>query len=151
MNDQLEIYKQVILEHNKKPRNFGVLLNFDSQAEGYNPICGDHLFVSLKLSDKGEIEDVKFEGSGCAISKASASMMTVALKGQSVATSKEIVTDFLHLLKGELAEEEALTRIGKLKIFASIWKYPARVKCASLAWYTFKGALEKIQGPISTE
>jgi len=145
-----ELYQQVILEHNKKPRNFGVLADANHKAEGFNPLCGDHLWVYLKINDAGIIEDVKFEGDGCAISKASASMMTVAVKGKPVAEVKQMFGEFVELVKGKLKPAEQEHHLGKLTIFSGIWQYPARVKCAALGWHAANAALSQ-QTTISTE
>ena len=150
MNATDELYQQVILEHNKKPRNFGVLADANHKAEGFNPLCGDHLWVYLKINDAGIIEDVKFEGDGCAISKASASMMTVAVKGKPVAEVKQMFGEFVELVKGKLKPAEQEHHLGKLTIFSGIWQYPARVKCAALGWHAANAALSQ-QTTISTE
>ena len=145
-----ELYQQTILEHNRNPRNFGKLEPATHQAEGYNPLCGDHLFVYLNLDDSDVIETVKFEGSGCAISKASASMMTTALKGKTVAEARTLFVEFHRLVIGELKPDREPNHLGKLSVFSGIWQYPSRVKCASLSWHTLKGALEKTKS-VSTE
>ena len=145
-----DLYQQVILEHNKKPRNFGKLQGATHEAEGFNPVCGDHLWVYLQVSDSGIIENAAFEGSGCAISKASASMMTVALKGKSVEEAQTMFTGMHELLTGVVKEGPVVDALGKLKIFAGIWQYPARVKCAALSWHTMNGAV-KAEKIISTE
>ena len=145
-----ELYQQTILEHNRNPRNFGKLEPATHQAEGYNPLCGDHLFVYLNLDDSDVIETVKFEGSGCAISKASASMMTTALKGKTVAEARTLFEEFHRLVIGELKPDREPNHLGKLSVFSGIWQYPSRVKCASLSWHTLKGALEKTKS-VSTE
>ncbi|OGX05502.1 MAG: SUF system NifU family Fe-S cluster assembly protein [Omnitrophica WOR_2 bacterium GWA2_47_8] len=144
-----ELYQQVILEHNKKPRNFKQLTDSTHFAEGYNPLCGDHLKVFLHL--KGDvIDDISFVGDGCAISKASASLMTTALKGKTVKEAETLFEQFHHLIKGELNPDKDPNILGKLAVFSGIWHYPARVKCASLSWHTLKGALENKKS-ISTE
>ncbi len=151
MSAHTDLYQQVILEHNKKPRNFGKLEGATHQAEGYNPLCGDHLWVFLKVGDKGTIDSVGFEGSGCAISKASASMMTLALTGKSVDEARTLFGEFHELLTGALKPEDKPDNVlGKLKIFSGIWQYPARVKCAALAWHAMNGALSELK-TISTE
>jgi nitrogen fixation NifU-like protein len=147
---QSDLYQQVILEHNKKPRNFHKLPLATHEAEGYNPLCGDHLWVYLAVSPGGTIDDAAFEGSGCAISKASASMMTVALKGKTVDEARVLFEHMHNLLIGEETAEAAAPVLGKLKIFSGIWQYPARVKCAALGWHTMNGALSKLRS-ISTE
>ncbi len=145
-----DLYQQVILEHNKKPRNFGKLEGATHEAEGFNPVCGDHFWIYLQVSDNGMIENAAFEGSGCAISKASASMMTVALKGKTVVEAQAMFTGMHDLLTGTVKEGPAVEALGKLKIFAGIWQYPARVKCAALSWHTMNGAV-KSEKTISTE
>ena len=145
-----ELYQQTILEHNKNPRNFRKIEGATHVAEGYNPLCGDHLWVYVKLDSKGIIEDAAFEGSGCAISKASASMMTAALKGKSVKDAGILFEEFHQLVTGELKPDEHPNHLEKLTVFSGIWQYPARVKCASLSWHTMHGALEKNK-TVSTE
>ncbi len=145
-----ELYQQTILEHNRNPRNFKKLDGATHVAEGYNPLCGDHLWVYLKVNGAGVIEDAAFEGSGCAISKASASMMTASLKGQSMAQAKTLFEEFHQLVTGALKPDEKPHHLGKLAVFSGIWQYPARVKCASLSWHTMNGALEKTK-TVTTE
>ncbi len=145
-----ELYQQTILEHNRNPRNFRKLEGATHVAEGYNPLCGDHLWVYVKVNPGGIIEDAAFEGSGCAISKASASMMTVALKGKSIEEAKVLFEEFHKLVIGELKPDEQPNHLGKLTVFSGIWQYPARVKCASLGWHTMHGALENTK-TVSTE
>jgi nitrogen fixation protein NifU and related proteins len=145
-----DLYQQVILEHNKKPRNFGKLDSATHAAEGFNPVCGDHLWVYLQVNDAGVIEAAAFEGSGCAISKASASMMTVSLKGKTVEEAEVIFNGMHDMLTGSLKEGPRIEALGKLKIFAGIWQYPARVKCAALSWHTMNGAV-KSEKIVSTE
>ena len=145
-----ELYQQVILEHNKKPRNFRRLDGATHSAEGFNPLCGDHLWVDLKVSNDGKIEEASFLGTGCAISKASASMMTNALKGRTIEEAKAVFSDFHRLVIGKLDPEKEPHQLGGLKIFSGIWKYPARVKCAALAWHAMNGALAERKS-VSTE
>jgi nitrogen fixation NifU-like protein len=145
-----DLYQQVILEHNKKPKNFGKLEGATHKAEGYNPLCGDHLWVYLTVNAAGVIEKVGFEGSGCAISKASASMMTTALQGKTVDEARALFKEFHGLLLGELKPDETPNALGKLKIFSGIWQYPSRVKCAALSWHAMNGALNELQS-VSTE
>lgn len=145
-----ELYQQVILEHNKKPRNFRKIDHPTHSAEGYNPLCGDHINVYLKINDQGIIEDVSFQGSGCAISQASASMMTASLKGKNTIEAEELFQQFHKLVIGELKPEKDSNILGKLAIFSGIWQYPSRVKCASLSWHTMHGALNNFKN-ISTE
>ena len=145
-----ELYQQTILEHNRNPRNFRKLEGATHVAEGYNPLCGDHLWVYVKVGPQGIIEDAAFEGSGCAISKASASMMTASLKGKSIQQAKELFEEFHKLVKGDLKPDEEPNHLGKLTVFSGIWQYPARVKCASLSWHTMHGALEMTK-TVTTE
>lgn len=145
-----ELYQQVILEHNKKPRNFKKIDNPTHFAEGYNPLCGDHLTVYLRVDGGGIIQDISFEGSGCAISKASASMMTVSLKGKTLDEAKKLFEQFHKLVIGKLHPEKDANILGKLTIFSGIWQYPARVKCAILSWHAMNGAINKVQN-VSTE
>jgi nitrogen fixation NifU-like protein len=145
-----ELYQQVILDHNKSPRNFHAMADATKHVEGYNPLCGDHYTVYVKL-DGDRIVDVSFEGAGCAISKASASVMSAMVKNHTVAEAEELFGDFHRLVKGELAGEEELERLGKLAAFAGVSEFPARVKCASLAWHTLHSALSTTEKSISTE
>lgn len=148
-NKTRDLYQQVIIEHNRKPLNYGTLPGATHKAEGYNPLCGDHLNVYLTVKDNC-IEQVMFEGDGCAISRASASMMTSTLKGKTLAQAQEIFTDFHNLVTGKLDPEKQSHHLGKLKIFSGVWQFPSRVKCASLPWHTLKGALEDKRS-VSTE
>ena|SRR3989338_8630084 len=145
-----ELYQQVILDHNRKPRNFRKLEHPTHFAEGYNPLCGDHIYVYLNIDNQGIINDISFEGSGCAISKASASMMTAALKGKTAEEAKKIFEEFHSLVIGELKPDQKDNILGKLAIFSGIWQYPSRVKCAILSWHTMKGALNNLQS-VTTE
>ncbi len=145
-----ELYQQTILEHNRSPRNFKKLEGATHVAEGYNPLCGDHLWVYMKVNADNVIEEATFEGSGCAISKASASMMTTSLKGKTVAEAQLLFTEFHKLVIGDLKPDTDPNHLGKLTVFSGIWQYPSRVKCASLSWHTMHGALEKAK-TISTE
>ena len=149
MSELSELYQQVILDHNKKPRNFRKLENANRQAEGFNPLCGDHLNVYLQV-EGDQVQDVSFEGSGCAISKASASMMTQAVKGKSKAEAETLFHEFHRMATGELDEENDPNHLGKLKIFAGVRDFPARVKCATLSWHTMHAALNE-QQQVSTE
>lgn len=150
MNGRNELYQQVILEHNRKPRNFKRIEDANHVAEGYNPLCGDHLTIFMNVDESGVIQDISFEGTGCAISKASASMMTVSLKGKKKKDALLLFDEFHNLLLGKLNPDTEQHHLGKLSIFSGVWQYPARVKCASLAWHAMKGALEKVQS-VSTE
>ncbi|MCA1579697.1 MAG: SUF system NifU family Fe-S cluster assembly protein [Acidobacteria bacterium] len=140
MSELSELYQQVILDHNKKPRNFRKLESANHFAEGYNPLCGDHLTVYLDL-EEGAVKEIAFEGSGCAISKAAASMMTQAVKGKSREQAEELFTEFHSMVTGELDEETQENSLGNLKIFAGVREFPVRVKCATLPWHTLQAAL----------
>src|SRR5882762_1598449 len=140
MSELSELYQQVILDHNKKPRNFRKQEAANHTAEGYNPLCGDQLTVYATLED-GTLKDVSFEGSGCAISKAAASMMTVAVKGKSKQDAEKLFDEFHRMVTGELDEESEPNQLGHLTIFSGVREFPVRVKCASLAWHTLHAAL----------
>ena len=141
MSELSELYQQVILDHNKKPRNFRELEGANRTAEGFNPLCGDQLTVYMLL-DEGVVKDLSFVGTGCAISKASASMMTQAVKGRTREETLALFEEFHRMVTGELDEEAEENHLGRLKIFAGVRDYPARVKCASLPWHTMHAALE---------
>jgi nitrogen fixation NifU-like protein len=141
-----DLYQEQILDHNRSPRNFRVMEDANHRAEGYNPLCGDHVTVYLRLSD-GRIEDISFQGSGCAISKASASMMTAELKGKREADARLLFDKVHKMLTGE--NQAAAAELGKLAVLSGVCKFPARVKCASLAWHTMTSAL-KGSGEIAT-
>ena len=141
MSELSELYQQVILDHNKKPRNFQRLEGANRVAEGFNPLCGDQLTVYLQM-DEGVVREVSFVGTGCAISKASASMMTQAVKGKTREETLALFDEFHRMVTGELDEEAEPNQLGRLKIFAGVRDYPARVKCASLPWHTMHAALE---------
>jgi nitrogen fixation protein NifU and related proteins len=149
MSELSELYQQVILDHNKKPRNYHPLENANRKAEGYNPLCGDQLVVYLDLED-GVVKEISFEGSGCAISKAAASMMTQSIKGKTREEAETLFEEFHGMVTGELDEENTSNNLGRLRIFAGVRDFPARVKCASLSWHTMKAALEG-EAIVSTE
>ncbi len=140
MSELSELYQQVILDHNKKPRNFHKLLTANRAAEGHNPLCGDQLAVYLQIEDE-LIKDVSFEGSGCAISKAAASMMTQSVKGKTRKEAETLFHEFHGMVTGELDEQATPNHLGRLTIFAGVRDFPARVKCASLSWHTMNAAL----------
>jgi nitrogen fixation NifU-like protein len=151
MSELDELYQEVILDHNKSPRNFREIVDANRRSEGYNPLCGDHVTVYVNLAD-GVIRDISFKGSGCAISKASASMMTTELKGKSEAEAERVFDTVHKMLTGEMSVQESdLERLGKLKILSGVCKFPARVKCASLAWHTMNAALKGSDNVASTE
>jgi nitrogen fixation NifU-like protein len=145
-----ELYQQVILDHNKKPRNFKTISPADRVQEGYNPLCGDQITLYLKLNGN-LIEDVGFQGMGCAISKASTSMMTMAIKGKTREEAELLFGEFHRMIKGELDPETDPHHLGRLKILAGVSEFPARVKCASLSWHTLRAALEGKAETVSTE
>jgi nitrogen fixation NifU-like protein len=149
MSDLDELYQEVILDHNKSPRNFRTIENADRNAQGYNPLCGDQVTVYLKLQD-GIIKDISFQGSGCAISKASASMMTTVLKDKTEAEAHELFDHVHRMLTGGANDQTNAGKLGKLVILSGVCKFPARVKCASLAWHTVNAALQG-GGVTSTE
>ena len=149
MSELDELYQEVILDHNKKPRNFKKIEDAELSAEGYNPLCGDQLTVYLNLDD-GVVSDISFEGSGCAISKAAASMMTQAVKKKTRAEAERLFQEFHSMVTGELDEEVEDNNLGNLKIFAGVRDFPVRVKCATLAWHTLQAALNK-KDRVSTE
>ena len=149
MSDLRDLYQEVILDHNKHPRNFGEIEGADRHADGYNPLCGDRLAVYLNL-DGDRITDVAFLGSGCAISKASASLMTDAVKGRTVAEARELFARFQAMLTDD-ADAAAPAGVGKLAVFAGVRDYPTRVKCASLAWHALRAACDDRHERVSTE
>jgi len=139
-----ELYQNVILEHNRSPRNYRAMDDADRHAEGHNPLCGDHLTVWVRL-DGDVIGDVSFQGAGCAISKASASLMTGAVKGRTRQETEALFQRFHKLVTGTLPAGDS-TNLGKLAVFSGVSEFPIRVKCASLSWHTLKAALEGGQG-----
>ena len=149
MSDLRELYQEVILDHNKRPRNFGPLAEANRHAEGRNPLCGDHLSVQVDVED-GVIKNVAFEGAGCAISRASASLMTDAVKGKPVEEAERMFEEF-HQMVTSGVEEAVEESLGKLAVFCGVREFPSRVKCASLAWHTLHAALEAAGGTASTE
>lgn len=150
MSDLNELYQQVILDHYKDPRNFQELPSANRKAEGHNPLCGDQVTVYLKLED-GVIKEISFQGTGCAISKASASLMTTSVKGMSEAEAERLFDEFHRLVTGELKLQTDPHHLGKLVIFAGVSEFPVRVKCASLPWHTMKAALEAPGNSVTTE
>ncbi len=155
MSDLRELYQETILDHQKKPRNFRRLDEPVRKMEGYNPLCGDKVTVYVKL-DGDRIQDVSFQGSGCAISTASASMMTETLKGKTLADAEAVFRSFHDLVTGKENAPDVerlgnVERLGKLAVFAGVREFPVRVKCATLAWHTFHAALEGKEQTVSTE
>jgi nitrogen fixation NifU-like protein len=143
------LYQDLILDHNRAPRNFRSIENANRRVEGHNPLCGDRLTVWLQM-DGDRIQDVAFQGSGCAISRASASLMTVAVKGKRRAEAEELVERFRRLVTGSVSPEEAQS-LGKLAAFGGVAEFPARVKCASLSWHALRAALDQPEAVVSTE
>jgi len=150
MADLRDLYQEVILEHSKAPRNYRELATANHKAEGFNPLCGDHFTVYLTL-EGDSIRDITFQGSGCAISKASASMMTQSLKGKTKEDAEKLFQNFHRLVTGKAKGNADQPDMGKLAVFSGVCEYPARVKCATLAWHTLQAALEGKQDAVSTE
>jgi len=150
MSDLRELYQEVILDHNKKPRNFREIPDATAKAEGFNPLCGDHLNLSLKL-DGDVITDVAFKGSGCAISKASASMMTTSVAGKTKSEADKLFHLFHEMVTGNGESRADPAALGKLAVFSGVCEFPARVKCASLAWHTLRSALHDEKRKVTTE
>ena len=148
MSDLGDLYQEVILDHNRRPRNFRTMEDANRKQEGYNPLCGDRLMLYVKL-EADRIADVAFQGSGCAISKASASLMTEALKGKTVDEARELFEKF-HDMVTSSPESEA-PDLGKLSVLSGVREYPTRIKCASLPWHTLKAAVAGERGTVSTE
>ena len=150
MADLRDMYQEIILEHAKSPRNYRALQQPSGRAEGYNPLCGDRCTVFINAKD-GVILDISFEGSGCAISRASASMMTQGLKGKTLEEADKMFHSFHSLVTGQNNPNGPQTDIGKLKVFGGVSEFPARVKCATLAWHTLQAALHGDSAPVTTE
>jgi nitrogen fixation NifU-like protein len=142
-NSLRELYQEVILDHSRHPRHFGVLENATHKAEGFNPLCGDKVTVMLVLGEDGRVTDIKFQGKGCAISQASASMMVDMLAGRTVEEAQKLMDGFLHLVKGEDATDLSEDDREHLDVMSGLSEFPMRVKCATLAWHTFHNALEE--------
>ena len=150
MSELRALYQETILDHNKNPRNYRAMEDADRMLEGFNPLCGDHYTVYLKF-DGDVISDVSFTGSGCAISKASASVMSAVLKGKTKEEAERLFAQFHDLVTGKAGGVENIEALGKLAAFGGVSEFPARVKCASLAWHTMKAALESKTNAVSTE
>jgi len=152
MSELRELYQSVIIDHSKRPRNFGAPDDANRSADGVNPLCGDKLTVFLRMKD-GVVEDVGFEGSGCAISLASASLMTEAVKGRTEAEARAVFGDFHDLVTASPTSQQDpdTEKLGKLSVFAGVREFPVRVKCATLAWHTLASALEGSEDVITTE
>jgi nitrogen fixation NifU-like protein len=142
-NSLRELYQEVILDHSRHPRHYGALDGASHKAEGYNPLCGDRVTVYLVLDREGRVTDIRFEGKGCAISQASASLMTELLAGKSAAEAEQLIEGFLHLVKGEEAGELPEEAREHLDVMSGLSEFPMRVKCATLAWHTFRNAVEE--------
>ena len=149
-NSLRELYQEIILDHSRHPRHFGALADANHVAEGHNPLCGDRVKVFLKVGPTDRIEDVSFDGRGCAISVASASLMTEMLKGRTVAEAESLMGGFLHMVKGEAAAGLEGDDRERLEVMAGVSAFPMRVKCATLAWHAMKAALEN-EGLARTE
>lgn len=147
MSDLSDLYQEVILDHNKRPRNFRTIEGASHRADGHNPLCGDRLSLYLQVED-GVVRDIAFQGSGCAISKASASLMTDAVKGSGVIDVQALFERFHRMVT--TPPDQPVEDLGKLSVLAGVREFPVRVKCASLAWHTLKAALDR-QGGVTTE
>ncbi|MBN8544591.1 MAG: SUF system NifU family Fe-S cluster assembly protein [Ignavibacteria bacterium] len=151
MNDELkELYQQVILDHNKNPRNFREINPPTHTSEGLNPLCGDHIHIYLDIHD-GIIKDISFQGNGCAISKSSASIMTAELKGKTLEQAEQLFQQFHDMVTGKLDDPQQIEQLGKPAIFLGVRDYPVRVKCASLPWHTMHAALHQKDTAVTTE
>lgn len=142
MYDLEDLYQEVVMDHNRRPRNFKKLENAQQTAEGFNPLCGDQISLYVNVDDDGVIEDIGFEGAGCAISKATASMMTEAIKGKNVDKAEEIFEAFRHMLTRKPEEEYDYELLGDLEILQGVSQFPTRIKCATLSWHTLNSALD---------
>ena len=145
-----DLYQELILDHSKKPRNFRALEGANHSAEGYNPLCGDKIHLDLNI-ENSVIQDIGFQGSGCAISKASASMMTAAVKGKKVEEAEELFSEFHRMLSGKPGAHFNESKLGKLSVFSGVNEFPVRVKCATLAWHTLKAGIGSSSQVVSTE
>lgn len=150
MSDLRELYQELIIDHSKRPRNFKVLETADRKLEGYNPLCGDKVTVFLEL-EHDRVKNVSFQGSGCAISTASASIMTESVKGKTLAEVEALFEVFHQMVMGKPPAAGNAPELGKLAVFSGVSEFPARVKCATLAWHTLHAALQGTGDPVSTE
>lgn len=150
MSDLKDLYREVILDHNRQPRNFGEIADADHVIEGVNPLCGDRMTLYLKLND-GRVEDVRFKGTGCAISVASSSLMTERVKGSTIDQSLALFDRVHHMLTEPTTDGSELAELGKLAALSGVREYPSRVKCASLAWHALRTALAGADATVSTE
>ncbi len=147
LDDLRDLYQEVIFDHNRNPRNFRKMEDADRQIDGFNPLCGDRLTLFLKIDD-GKITDASFQGQGCAISTASASLMTDIIKGQTEEEAQKLFELFHNMATGEHVE---MDQLGKLAVLAGVCEYPARVKCATLPWHTLDALLKGVKEPVTTE
>lgn len=150
MSDLRELYQELILDHNRRPRNRRKLEGADRHAEGYNPLCGDRISVFLSL-EGDVVREVTFEGKGCAISTASASLMTEAIRGKTLEEAQALFRRFHGLVTGKPTGDPLESHMGKLEVFSGVSQFPVRVKCATLAWHTLKAAIDNVQQTVSTE
>lgn len=150
MNDLKDLYQEVIFDHNRNPRHFGKLAHASCHAEGFNPLCGDKVTVYLKFDDQGVIQDVSFDGSGCAISVATASLMSETLIGKTRAEAEALFERFHSMMMGEGAKKDEAA-LGKLEVLSGVKEFPSRIKCATLAWHTLLAALKEKKDAASTE
>lgn len=150
MSELSDLYQEVILDHNRSPRNYRVCNDCNHHSEGFNPLCGDHIWIYINI-ENDIIKDISFQGSGCAISKSSASLMTSILKGKTKKEAEELFSKFHNVVTSRIGSEQDLSELGKLAVFSGVRDYPARVKCASLAWHTMLNALKEDNNLTSTE
>lgn len=151
MSDLRDLYQEVIFDHNRRPRNFRALPNANRRVEGFNPLCGDRLTLYLVVDEQDVIQDVSFQGTGCAISTASASLMTEAVKGKKVSEAERLFEGFHDLITKDTGGPAAKASLGKLVVLGGVRDYPARVKCATLAWHTLHAALQNNAETVTTE
>jgi nitrogen fixation NifU-like protein len=151
MSDLKDLYQEVIFDHNRNPRHFGKLVHASCHAEGFNPLCGDKLTVYLRFDERGIIQDVSFDGSGCAISVATASLMSDALIGKTRQEAEALFERFHSMMTGEGARNSEQAALGKLEVLSGVKEFPSRVKCATLAWHTLLAALKEKKDAVSTE
>jgi nitrogen fixation protein NifU and related proteins len=150
MSQSNALYQQVILDHNRNPRNYREMPQATHHCEGHNPLCGDHITVFAQVNSDQQINDLSFQGNGCAICKASASLMTTSLKGKTLTEAKELFQEFHGMVTGTFETETTAHHLGKLTLFQGVREYSSRIKCASLAWHALMGAFES-QGSATTE
>jgi nitrogen fixation protein NifU and related proteins len=151
MDELRDLYQEVIFDHNRKPRNFRKMRDANRKAEGFNPLCGDQLTVYMKINDQGVIKDVSFEGKGCAISTASASIMTETLIGKTQQDAERYFERFHELVTAKNSESGSSDELGKLRVLAGVREFPARVKCATLPWHTVHAAINNEETSVTTE